>query len=83
MTRVLEIHLEEKLPEISEDDIEGVKEILENYPDAELKQIMVSDEGIAIEEWKAPDAETVEKILEDLMGPDHCDAVVEVEKIEI
>lgn len=85
MARILEIHHEKRLPEMSDEDLEEVREglqaFLSDYPNTELKEILVSEEGIAVEEWEAPDAETVEEIVEKLMGPDHCDCVVEVEPL--
>lgn len=87
MVKVLEIHYEKKLPELDKEDLGEVKEnlqaFLSDYPNTELKKILVSEEGIAVEEWEAPDAETVEEIVEKLMGPDHCDCVVEVEPLEL
>ncbi len=83
MTTVLEIHLEEKLPLLSDDEMEEANEVIEQYPDVELKRILVSEGGIAVEEWEAPDAETVEEIIDKVMGPNHCDTIVEVDELDI
>ncbi len=83
MAKVLEIHLEEKLPLLSEDKMEEAKETIDQYSDVELKNILVSEDGIAVEIWEAPDAETVEEIINKVMGQDHCDTIVEVDELEI
>ena len=87
MALVLEIHDEKKLPDLSEEEFENVKkelnDILADYPDTELLEILVADDGTAVEKWKAPDADTVKEVIEKLMGPGHCDRIMEVEALEV
>jgi hypothetical protein len=87
MATVLEIHDEKKLPELSDEEFEEVKqdlnEILAEYPDTELLEILVAEDGTAVEKWKAPDADTVREVIERLMGPGHCDRIMEVEPLDV
>ena len=87
MATVLEIHNEKKLPEMSAEELNEVKaeldEILEDYPEVELKQILVGEDGTAVEWWEAPSADEVREVIEKLMGPGHCDKIVEVEPLEL
>jgi len=87
MAKILEIHHERRLPELSEEEMEkmsdSLQSVLRDYPNTELKEILVSEEGIAVERWEAPDAKTVEEIVEKLIGPNHCDCIVEVEPLDL
>ena len=87
MATILEIHNEKKLPDLSDEEFEEGKgelnEILSEYPDTELLEILVAEDGTAVEKWKAPDADTVKEVIERLMGPGHCDKIVEVESLDL
>jgi len=87
MALVLEIHDEKKLPDLSKEEFEEVKQelndILSDYPDTELLEILVGEDGTAVEKWKAPDADTVKEVIERLMGPGHCDQILEVESLDL
>ncbi len=83
MAKILEIHFEEKLPELSEERKKEIMGKLEEYKDVKLKRILTSKNGIAIEEWEAPSAKRVKSIIEEIMGQDHCDLVIEVDELEI
>lgn len=68
--RVIVFHTgEDTLPEVSEEELkeiqDAVVEELESYEDVEFKGTFAAEDGSGFCDWEAPDAETVEKILED------------------
>lgn len=83
MEKILEIHIEEKFPELGDKEKKEIMSKLDEYDDVKLERILNSENGIAVEEWRAPSADRVREVIENLLGEDHCDLVVEVEEIDI
>lgn len=70
MVRVIVFHTgEDKLPEASEEELKEIQEAvvgeLEGYEDVKYNGTFADEEGMGFCDWEAPDADTVEKILED------------------
>ncbi|KXB04772.1 hypothetical protein AKJ50_00955 [candidate division MSBL1 archaeon SCGC-AAA382A13] len=83
MVKILEIHLDRKLPDLSKEKITEAKRTIRKYPNVELEKILSSEKGIAVEIWEAPDTETVREIIQKVMGPNHCDKIIEVKELEL
>lgn len=87
MARVLVFHYNNRLPKLSEEQIEEVKksfaEVLKDYPDVKYNGTWVNEEGLGICDWEAPSADVVKEVVEKALGPQGppVDEVVEVKRV--
>lgn len=86
MTRIIVMQYNKgKLPpndltdEKKEELWDKIKEFLKDNDDVEFNGIWVNKEGIGIQDWDAPDVETVENALEEMELS--YDKIIEVEKV--
>ncbi|MFW6270746.1 MAG: hypothetical protein ACOC4G_11775 [Bacillota bacterium] len=90
-TKVILFHVDKNiLPDLSDGELKEVRdgflEELKNYPPGIRVDTYVNKEGVGICNWEVPDeidnpVETVEKIVESVLGEPPADPVVEVNKV--
>jgi hypothetical protein len=86
MAKVIVFHFTEqgRLPKLTEEELKNLREKfdeeLKNYPGVTLSTY-VDENGMGICDWEAPDAETVKKIVEKVLGSPPADPTIVVKKV--
>lgn len=90
-TKVILFHVDKNiLPDLSAEELrevrDGFLEELQNYPPGIRVDTYVNDKGVGICDWEVPEeidnpVETVEEIVENVLGEPPADPVVAVNKV--